>query len=90
MAAIFNFGVKMSSWHTDDVKIGILVFKLLKKEVSHKFLGGLVQKLYLLDFGGGHFGFRALEKKCRDFLEVPWSKISYKWSEEVNSTIKTS
>ena len=45
MAAILTFGVKMRSWHKNNVRIGILVVKLLLKEVSHKFLAGLVQKL---------------------------------------------
>ena len=35
----------MRSWHKNNVRIGFLVVKLLLKEVSHKFLAGLVQKL---------------------------------------------
>ena len=46
MAAILPFGVKVRSWHKNNVRIGILVVKLLLKEVSHKFLGGMVQKLH--------------------------------------------
>ena len=44
-ADILTFGVKMRSGHKNNVRIGILVVKLLLKEVLHKFLGGLVQKL---------------------------------------------
>ena len=65
----------MRSLHKNNVIIRILVVKLLKKEVSHKFLGGLVQKLYLLDFGGGHFGFRALEKNAGIF----WRNLGAKF-----------
>ena len=50
MAAILTFGVKKRSWHKNNVRFGILVVKLLLKEVSHKFLGGLVQKLDFAQF----------------------------------------
>ena len=47
MPAILNFrGQNEVEWHKNNVRIGILVVKLLLKEISHKFLGGLVQKLF--------------------------------------------
>ena len=72
MADILTFGVKMRSWHKNIVRIGIFVVKLLLKEVSHKFLGGLVQKLDFPQFRRRPFWKRVNIWKCsRDMTWHP-------------------
>ena len=71
-ADILTFGVKMRSWHKNNIRIGIIVVKLLLKEVSHKFLGGLVQKLDFPRFWWRPFWKRVNIWKCsRDMTWHP-------------------
>ena len=62
----------MRSRHKNNVRIGILVVKLLLKEVLHKFLGGLAQKLDFPRFQRRPFWKRVNIWKCsRDLTWHP-------------------
>ena len=73
MAAILYFWVKMMSKRQTDVRIGILVVDLLKKEYSYMILGALVQKLIFQDGRRRPSWIWPSSKNCQHFSEVPGS-----------------